>query len=594
MKEVPFWKLALLSLCLLLAPQPFWACGNYFFLPKQIALAPFLNLMLVITAVFLARLFLQYLRGNPAGNLSRVCSRIEGCIFTRFYIQTIAACSIFMVCMASLISFAAYEYLPHVSDEIAQLFQAKIFLSGHLTAPSPPLPEFFTYAEDNIIVKPRWYSQYPPGFPALLLIGLRLGSPWVINPLLAALSAVLIFVLCRELFDRETAVLSVILFALSPKVLFTSGSLMNHAAALFFLLLAVTSMVFAVRREKTLLALCSGIALGISLNIRTLDALILYLPVGVYSLSAVSRYGTGGLKLLGMWLCGLLIMAGLLLLYNCYTTGEPLLFGYMARWGESHRLGFHKIRGGRIHTPLAGLINTLLQVRLTDKGLFEWVIPASYFILSALLLMRKTIWDSIFFSICCCTVTLYFFWGWTDRLFMGRFYYSATPFLVILAARGLLYLTRQFSAGPGAQDPVSVIDKPSGVLCIIGLWILISAPVRASDLSTQYCIPHLQVDRRLQLQVAQQQLHNAIVFIEPQDEHELIVGSGFFMNTPDLASQDIIFARDLGARDAELLRHYPERKGFIYRHRRDIKRIFDCGYCISPPAAFELVELGQH
>ena len=45
-----------------------------------------------------------------------------------------------------------YDFVPRISDEIAQLFQAKIFLSGHLTAPSPPLPEFFTYAEDNMIV----------------------------------------------------------------------------------------------------------------------------------------------------------------------------------------------------------------------------------------------------------------------------------------------------------------------------------------------------------------------------------------------------------------------------------------------------------
>ena len=202
-REVPFWKLALLSLSLLLAPQPLRDCGNYFFLPKQVSLSLFSNLFLITGTVFLAWLFIQYLRDNPEGALCKVCTLCEGFIFKRFYIQTIIVCSIFMFCMASLIAFVTYDYMPHVSDEISQLFQAKIFLSGHLTAPSPPLPEFFTYAEDNIIVTPKWYSQYPPGFSFLLMIGLWLGSPWVINPLLAALSTVLIFLLCRELFDRQ-------------------------------------------------------------------------------------------------------------------------------------------------------------------------------------------------------------------------------------------------------------------------------------------------------------------------------------------------------------------------------------------------------
>jgi len=590
-REVPFWKLALLSLSLLLAPQPLKDCGNYFFLPKQASLPLFSNLFLITGTVSLAWLFIQYLRDNPEGALYKVCTLFDGFIFKRFYIQTIIICSIFIFCMASLIAFATYDYMPHISDEISQLFQAKIFLSGHLTAPSPPLPEFFTYAEDNIIVTPKWYSQYPPGFSFLLMIGLWLGSPWVINPLLAALSTVLIFLLCRELFDRETAVLSVILFALSPKVLFTSGSLMNHSAAMFFLLLAVASMVFAVRRQKALLALCSGISLGISLNIRTLDAVILYLPVGIYSLSAVSSYGKKGLKILGMWLCGFLMMAGILLLYNYYTTGNPLLFGYIARWGESHHLGFHKIRGGRMHTPLTGLINTALQIRLTDKGLFEWVVPMSFFILAVILLVKKTAGDWIFLSICFCTSFLYFYWGWTDRLLMGRFYFSVTPYLVILVARGLLHVARQFSGGPDAKDPVQGNKKPSYALCIVGLFILISAPVRVDDLGSQYIIPHLQVDRRLQQEVAQKKLHNAVVFIEPQDKHELIVGSGFFMNTPDLESQDIIYAKDLGKKDKELLKQYPKRKGFIYQHRRQIIKTVDKGYCISPPEAFELVTI---
>ena len=139
-----------------------------------------------------------------------------------------------------------------------------------------------------------------------------------------------------------------------------------------------------------------------------------------------------------------------------------------------------------------------------------------------------------------------FFWGWTDRLFMGRFYFSATPYLIILVTRGLLCLAQMLCVDPDAGHPVLEIERPAHALFLVVLFIIISMPVRAADLNPQYNIPHLQVDRRLCQAVKQQQIHNAVVFIEPQDRNELIVGSGFFMNTPDLESQDIIYAKDLG------------------------------------------------
>ena len=491
--------------------------------------------------------------------------------------------------MASLIAFATYEYMPHVSDEISQLFQAKIFLSGHLTAPSPPLPEFFTYAEDNIIVTPKWYSQYPPGFSFLLMIGLWLGSPWVINPLFAAFSVILVFLLCQEVFGRDTAMLSAFLFALSPKMIFTSGSLMNHTTAMFFLLLAITTMIFAVKKHQVLLALCSGLSLGACLNIRTLDAIFLFLPVGIYSFMICFKNRTL-LKICSAWLCGFFIMAGLLLYYNYQTNGDPFVFGYMVRWGgESHHLGFHEVRGGRIHTPLMGLINSVLQIRLTDKSLLEWPLPVSFFILALLLFGRIALWDLIFISIALLNIVFYFFWGWADPLFMGRFYFNLTPYLIILTTRGVLcLLVMVYRTNRNRQaDEISAC-----ALMLAMLFFLIAIPTRMADLYPQYYREDLHVDRRLEKAVRQQNIHNAIVFIEPQDKHELIVGSGFFMNTPNLKFQDIIFAKDLGIHNKKLQQFFRERRGFLYRHRRNVKKLFNkWGYCESPSEEFELIPI---
>jgi len=65
------------------------------------------------------------------------------------------------------------------------------------------------------------------------------------------------------------------------------------------------------------------------------------------------------------------------------------------------------------------------------------------------------------------------------------------------------------------------------------------------------------------------------------------------MNTPDLAKQDFIFAKDLGQNNKRLLEFYTGRNGFLYRHRKDINKIYEGGYCVSPPEAFELLPISE-
>ena len=297
-----------------------------------------------------------------------------------------------------------------------------------------------------------------------------------------------------------------------------------------------------------------------------------------------------------MWLCGFCIMASILLWYNYQTNGSPLVFGYVVRWGgESHQLGFHEIRGGLVHTPYQGFINNLRLIRLTDKSLLEWPLPATFFISILFLFMRTTLWDWILFSILLLNIGIYFFWGWYDPLFMGRFYFISIPYLIILVTRGVLCLTQLFSMNyetlASSQFRAQPLTAPA--LIVVLLFFLIAIPTRAADIVSEYKRQDLQVDQRLQKAVEEKQVHNAIVFIEPQDKHELIVGSGFFMYTPDLAKQDLIFARDLGQNNKRLLKVYTGANGFLYRHRKDVKKTYEGEYCVSPSEAFLLVLISE-
>jgi uncharacterized membrane protein YecN with MAPEG domain len=317
---------------------------------------------------------------------------------------------------------------------------------------------------------------------------------------------------------------------------------------------------------------------------------VLSIPIGIYVLvKCVTR--RSGLRILGMWLCGFCIMAGILLFYNYQTNGDPFLFGYTVRWGESHQLGFHEIRGGKMHTPYAGLRNTLWQIKLNDKSLFEWPIPASFFILLLFLFARKTFWDFFLLSIIILNMTIYFFWGWSDNAFMGRFYFVSLPYFIILVTRGIQCLGALCSRNRDSEIIEPSHAKSAPALIIVIVLFLFAGFTRISDLVPQYYLSVLEVDRRIEHAVKKSEIKNAVVFIEPQDKNELIVGSGFFMNTPDLAAQDIIFAKDLGDHNNRLLQTYPGRKGYLYRHRRDMEKVFKWGNCISPPEAFELVPI---
>jgi hypothetical protein len=287
-------------------------------------------------------------------------------------------------------------------------------------------------------------------------------------------------------------------------------------------------------------------------------------------------------------------MAGILLFYNYKTNGDPLLFGYIVRWGQNHTLGFHEIRGGWVHTPFLGIVNTLRQIRLTDKGMFEWPLPVIFFIVLLFLFAKTTLWDWIFLLIIGCNVAFYFFWGWYDRLFMGRFYFNVTPFIVILTSRGLLCFVKLCSmlSLPNLKRFSLTDNQPVLALTIAGMLSLFSIPAYITDLIPQYYLLDLQVDRRIEKVVKEKRVKNAIVFIEAQDKNELLLGSGFFMNTPNLETQDIIYAKDLGKKNLQLLSLFKGRKGFLYRHKREVKKIINQnGLSESPPEAFELIEL---
>ena len=79
------------------------------------------------------------------------------------------------------LTYLVLEPFPHIEDEAAHYFQARIFASGHLFAPAPASPEFFP-SSWMMLNGGRWFSVFPAGWPLLLAIGMKVGAPALVDP----------------------------------------------------------------------------------------------------------------------------------------------------------------------------------------------------------------------------------------------------------------------------------------------------------------------------------------------------------------------------------------------------------------------------
>lgn len=204
-----------------------------------------------------------------------------------------------------------FERLPHLEDEIAYIYQAKIFAGGHIIidAPEPRTSFWQPFVIDCNTSLDKYkgfncdgkrFGKYPPGWPLILAIGYQYQFEWAINPLIALLTVVLTYRLARETFGEAVGIVSAMLMTVSPIVILQSGSLMSHPTSLFF----ATLFLYAVWRldkkgplpNKLLWGTVGGTSLGMVIATRPLAGVgiagfvILYSGFRVISGWVVSVY----------------------------------------------------------------------------------------------------------------------------------------------------------------------------------------------------------------------------------------------------------------------------------------------------------------
>ncbi len=96
--------------------------------------------------------------------------RMEGYWDTLSQRRSIAlGAAVWITCLTALLSFVVYERHPHIPDEVSYVYQARYLAAGMLTMPAVPALEPFRL--DLMTYEPgRWYSPFPPGWPAMLAV----------------------------------------------------------------------------------------------------------------------------------------------------------------------------------------------------------------------------------------------------------------------------------------------------------------------------------------------------------------------------------------------------------------------------------------
>lgn len=232
--------------------------------------------------------------------------------------------------VARLVGHFFLHDVAHAMDEAAYLFQAKTFIAGHVSMPSPePRGAFNLWYVWSRGIR---YSIFPPGWPAVLAPFLACGLENWANPFVHGVTVALGYLTVERHFPRADprtgwrapAHLGALLLLLSPQLVIQAASLMSHA-----LLAACTvAVLFALPTERRApierwQAIAGGVAIAIAMLTRPLCAVALALTVGAVVLVRRHRVTLRTLIAFGIPLAA---AGAIWAVYNRALTGSALTF----------------------------------------------------------------------------------------------------------------------------------------------------------------------------------------------------------------------------------------------------------------------------
>jgi 4-amino-4-deoxy-L-arabinose transferase-like glycosyltransferase len=456
------------------------------------------------------------------------------------------------------VSYFAFERLPHLEDEVAYLFQAKTMALGRLTVDSPPNPEAF-WTPFVLDYRGQRFGKYPPGWPAVLALGVLARVPWLVNPLLAALALYLVYRLGRTLYDDRTGLLAAVLGLTSPLLLVLGGSFLSHMVTFVWLLLFTLWFVWTARSDhdqarSPWYALGAGLAVGLAFLTRSLTAVAYALPFAVYSLyQVILRRQAHWRNYLLMGLSGA-IVALALPVYQWAVTGDPWLNPYVL-WWPYDRVGFGEgfgaMPGG--HSPYYAWINLKQDLSRAATDLLGWPGLSWLPLLLGLFVRPRRSRDlALLVPFAGLVVAYAFYWiGSPSRLWGPRYYFEAFGPLWLLGAVGLIKVWEL----AGNRERWLQRALVGALALLVAVNLAVNLPSRMQEAHGFYGITQAQLEP-----IQQAGLQDALVIVYA--DRWLEYGAMLAQMSPTL-DDEVIYSRGSGEEvDAAVIGAFPERDAY--------------------------------
>lgn len=479
--------------------------------------------------------------------------------------------SIAAVAISGSIACFVLDRVPHIQDEVAMLFQAKNFARGTLWAPTPPKPivRFFEY-EFIVVDGPRMYGKYFLGPSLLLVPGVWLGAPWIINPLLGGVAILLVFALARELFDEKTARVAVLLTVVSPFRAVTFSFMMAHGGCLVLTMLFALYLIRAARSPRRYRYACvAGACLGAMVNFRPFTAALLALPIGIGA-AIVCRWRELRVESVLAFALPLAVGVAVFLGYNAALTGDPTLTPF-ERWSKTDRLGFGPDRGmsywqpfDRGHDLANAAKNLYLNLNSLGVTLLGWGRGTLLLMAAAFLVRSQRVSHALGAAVMLAVIIGYSFYHFGAFFPMeARYWSESMAFMLFLVAGGLTWL-RIVIGGGYRRCGWSFGDARARS----ALWLpCLSLTVWTATGPYATFVSEMRQwgnSRALRQALRDHPVHHALVLIPAELSllDDFTAGAAF--NAP-ARDGDIVFARQLTGQDHRpLLEMYRDRKAYRF------------------------------
>jgi 4-amino-4-deoxy-L-arabinose transferase-like glycosyltransferase len=396
-----------------------------------------------------------------------------------------------------------------------------------------------------------WYAQYPPGYPALLTLGVWAGLPWLVNPLIGALNAVVVYALAREIATDGEARLAAVLAGFSPFVLLMGSDYMSHPTSLLCSTVFMLGVVRGMRGGGAAWFAAAGFAGAFAIAARPFSAIGICLPfalVAAFWLLRQRRWG--GIVAAA---AAAAVPLALFLLYNWGMTGDPFVLGYTKQHGVGHSPGFGQKMWG-VHTPLMGLGHSLTNLNAFNKDFLQLPLPALAPVALLFAVGRPTRWDALLL------VSFFFLSGLhtlypRQTLYLGpKLLFEGVSVIAILATRGFAEGARQME--PWMRDE----RHRRRIVWIAAVALLVVFPLVLG--ARLWTVRNGYSDPAIVRTVAAANLRDAVVFV-PQPKGRRFAAA-FDANTPG-PDGPVVYAADRGEENGRLLAVYPGRTAWVWR-----------------------------